>query len=103
MDITSIGNISNLATYDSNGTLKVKGTNLEAFNSVLQSAVDMLKETNSLANDARQATIDFVTGNATSTHDLTVAQQKALTSIQYTAAVRNAVVDAYKEIMQLQF
>ncbi len=35
--------------------------------------------------------------------DLLVAQTKANVSLQYTVAVRNAVVDAYKEIMNLQF
>ena len=34
--------------------------------------------------------------------ELQVAQQKANLSLQYTVAVRNAVVDAYKEIMQIK-
>lgn len=105
MDITSIGNISKLATtYGSTrGTSSTTGTNVEAFSNVLQSAMDMLTETQSLSNDAEEAALEFAMGNSDSTHDLTIAQQKALTSLQYTVAVRDAVMDAYKEIMQLSF
>ena len=42
-------------------------------------------------------------GLTENTHDLQVAQMKANISLQYTVAVRNAVIEAYKEIMQLQF
>ena len=37
-----------------------------------------------------------------STHDLTIAMQKAETALQYTVAVRDKLLDAYKEIMQMQ-
>ena len=42
-------------------------------------------------------------GFKNSTTDVQVAQTKANMSLQYTVAVRNAVLDAYKELMQLQF
>ena len=35
--------------------------------------------------------------------DLQIAQQKANVSLQYTVAVRNAFVQGYKELMNLQF
>ena len=34
--------------------------------------------------------------------DLSTAQTKALTAIQYTVAVRDKMIDAYKEIMNMQ-
>ncbi|MCX4328868.1 MAG: flagellar hook-basal body complex protein FliE, partial [Lachnospiraceae bacterium] len=37
-----------------------------------------------------------------SIHDLQIAQQKANVSLQYTVAVRDAFLSAYKEIMNLQ-
>jgi flagellar hook-basal body complex protein FliE len=46
--------------------------------------------------------MDFTLGNTDSTHELTVAQQKAYLSLQYTVAVKNGFLDAYKEIMQIQ-
>lgn len=104
MDLTSISGLSQLSNLGSTtGTSSTTGSNVEAFQSLLQSAMDMVNETNSLTNDANEAALQFAMGNADSTHDLTIAQQKALTSLQYTVAVRNAVMDAYKEIMQLQF
>jgi len=104
VDLTSVSNVSKLATYDVNKkTSAASGTNETAFGNVLQSAMNMVKETDTLAKNAEKAALSFAMGEATSTHDLTVAQQKALTSLQYTVAVRNAVMDAYKEIMQIQF
>ncbi len=73
------------------------------FESLLQSAMDMIKETNQYSNEAAEAELSYAMGITNSTHDLQVAQMKANISLQYTVAVRNAVMDAYKEIMQLQF
>jgi len=63
----------------------------------------MVKETNNLTNAAEQAEISYSLGLTDSTHDLQVAQEKANISLQYTVAVRNKVLEAYKEIMNLQF
>lgn len=46
--------------------------------------------------------IRFALGQSENTHDLTTAQYKALTAIQYTVAVRDKMIDAYKEIMNMQ-
>ena len=45
----------------------------------------------------------YAMGLTNNTHDLQVAQMKANISLQYTVAIRNAVMDAYREIMQMQF
>lgn len=73
------------------------------FESLLASAMDMIKETNQYTNEAGEAELAYAMGVTNSTHDLQVAQMKANISLQYTVAVRNAVIEAYKEIMQLQF
>ena len=65
--------------------------------------MDMLRETNDYSNQAGEAELAYAMGITNSTHDLQVAQMKANISLQYTVAVRNAVIDAYKEIMQMQF
>ena len=41
-------------------------------------------------------------GESENTHDLTIAMQKASTSLQYTIAVRDKIVEAYNTIMQMQ-
>lgn len=73
------------------------------FDTLLSSAMDMIKETNQYSNEAAEAEMAYALGITNSTHDLQVAQMKAGISLQYTVAVRNAVMDAYKEIMALQF
>ena len=74
-----------------------------SFDSLLNSAMDMIRETNDYTNEAAEAELAYAMGVTNSTHELQVAQMKANVSLQYTVAVRNAVMDAYKEIMQLQF
>ena len=84
-------------------TASASGNRTESFRAVLDSAMNMLSETNQSINDSEEAALDFSMGNSDNTHDLAIANQKALTAVQYTVAVRDAVMDAYKEIMQLQF
>lgn len=74
-----------------------------SFDSLLESAKKMISETNDYTNEAAEAELSYAMGITNSTHDLQVAQMKASISLQYTVAVRNAVLDAYKEIMQMQF
>ena len=85
-----------------NASSTVETNNDNAFSAILNSAMNLVKETDMLSADAEQAAIDFTLGNTDSTHELTVAQQKAYVSLQYTVAVKNAFLDAYKEIMQMQ-
>lgn len=104
MEITSIGSLSGVSTYDANKkSSSTKSSNVDTFSNLLQSAVNMLNETNELSKKANEAKINFAMGKGENTHDLAIAQQKALLSIQYTVAVRDAVMEAYKEIMNLQF
>ncbi len=85
---------------DSSTTSSV--SNNSSFKQIFDSAMNMINETDSLAADAESAAIDFALGNTDSTHELTVAQQKAYLSLQYTVAVKNGILDAYKEIMNIQ-
>lgn len=92
------GYADSILTQNTSDTSKNNG-----FESLLQSAMTMIKETNQYTNEAAEAELSYAMGITNSTHDLQVAQMKANISLQYTVAVRNAVMDAYKEIMQLQF
>lgn len=78
-------------------------TNNATFEALFQSALSLVNETDELTNKAEEEEIKYAIGQSDSTHDLQVAQQKANLSLQYTIAVRSAVIDAYKEIMNLQF
>ena len=72
------------------------------FQKVFQSALDMVNETSDLQNKAESAEIQFALGLSNNTHDLQIAQEKANVALQYTVAVRDRAIEAYKEIMNMQ-
>lgn len=74
----------------------------DSFDAIYQSAIGLIESTNNYVQEAQQAEIDFALGNLTSTHELGVIQQKANISLQYTVAIRDKLVEAYKEIMNMQ-
>ena len=103
LDINSLLHIS--SDYGKNAAESIKNTadsSEKSFDSVFQSALTLLKETNDLSNAAELEEIRFAMGDSENLHDLTIALQKAETAIQYTVAVRDKVLDAYKEIMNMQ-
>ncbi len=73
-----------------------------AFDTILNAAIDMYKEADSLQKAAESEEMSFALGYTDSIHDLALAQQKANISLQYTVKVTNSVVQAYKELMQMQ-
>lgn len=99
--VTGVTGTSNTAGILSASSDTTVGSN--SFDSLLESAKSLLEETNGYSNAAETAELQYSMGLMTSTHELQVAQQKVNISLQYTVAVRNAVMDAYSEIMQLQF
>lgn len=107
MDITSLYNISSGAVKEalnqSVGKSSVTMTpNGEEFGSFLSVAMENLNTTNAYLSDAENEELKFMMGETESTHDLTIALNKASTALQYTVAVRDKVLDAYKELMQIQ-
>lgn len=74
-----------------------------SFDSIFKAVMDQVNETNSLTNAAEEEEIKFALGQSENTHDLQIAQEKANISLSYTVALRKTILDAYKEIMNLQF
>ena len=72
------------------------------FDAFLNSAIDNIRTTNSYLSDAEDEKLKFALGETENTHDLMIAMQKASTALQYTVAIRDKLLDAYKEIMQMQ-
>lgn len=102
MDISSLTNISSDYLNQIAQQNRLVTTDDDSFSSVLSSAMNMVSETNDLQNNAQSEAIRFALGQSENIHDLTTAQTKALTAIQYTVAVRDKMIDAYKEIMNMQ-
>ncbi len=98
--INSVNSIESILSLDEENTTK---DNTD-FASVLQNALsNTLNDTQTLIDSAEEAEIEFALGNSDNTHDLQIAQQKANIAVSYTVAVRDKLLDAYKEIMNMQF
>ena len=107
MDINSLYNYNSAAIRDV--MLQSQSINTEGqdesknvFQSFLTSAIDSINTTNGYISDAENEEIKLALGETDNTHDLTIASQKASTALQYTVAVRDKFMEAYKEIMQMQ-
>ena len=72
------------------------------FSSVFNSAVEGIKTTNAYLSDAENQAILFALGPSGSTHDPKIAPHTAETALQYTVAIRDKLLEAYKELMQIQ-
>ena len=103
MDISALTNVSSRAIEAAAEKGKNTATGTEnGFDAIFSQAMDMVAETNDYQNAAESAEIQFALGESTSTHELLVAQEKANVALQYTVAVRDKVIEAYREIMNMQ-
>lgn len=110
MDLYTLNGVSKIS--DISPAESLKGTLLDIsprkettgtmFDAFLNTAIDNIKTTNSYLSDAENEEIKFALGETENTHDLMIALQKASTALQYTVAIRDKLMDAYKEIMQMQ-
>lgn len=114
MDLTALSGVDLASAYstptissglsDGKDSLIINSDdNKSAFSTLFDSAVNMVQETNDYSNAAEEEEIKYALGKSDSIHDLQIAQQKANISLQYTVAVRNAFLQGYKELMNLQF
>ena len=104
MDIMSLRNVSSgmMKETVSNSNKIEKNDNQNLFGTIFQTALDNINTTNQYLSDAENAEISFALGETDNTHDLTISLQKASTALQYTIAVRDKFLEAYKEIMNMQ-
>ncbi len=99
--ITELTNVSSNIIKNTADAWKV-GQKEDTFDDALSGAMKMLKETNGYWNKVSEEEVRFELGEAINTHDLQIAQEKANVALQYTIAVRDKVLSAYREIMQMQ-
>ena len=111
MDLSMIRGVSGIAGFSGTekvssmtGALAQKTEKADGtlFDSFLNTAIDNIKTTNGYLSAWENEEIRFALGETENTHDLTIAMQKASTALQYTVAVRDRLLDAYKELMQIQ-
>lgn len=92
------GAVKNAAAHSSTATISDERN----FGDFLSAAVNQLNETNTYLNREEEEEIKWSLGLTDNTHDLAEAQAKAQTALQYTVALRDRFVAAYREIMQIQ-
>lgn len=105
LDITALHNVTSGAIKEA---AKHAPTNTpdtyvdKSFNDFLGTALDNINTTNSYLSDAENEEIKWALGETENTHDLSIALMKASTALQYTVAIRDKLLDAYKELMNMQ-
>ena len=105
MDISTFYNLSSGAIQkaaESSSIYQTGGASEEGFGSLLDKALENLNTTNAYLSDAENEELRWALGETENTHELTIALQKASSTLQYTVAIRNKFLEAYKEIMQIQ-
>ena len=104
MDVTSFYNISSGAIKEAAEKFPMADQTKSTgeFGSIFEKAMENLNTTNAYLSDAENESLRWALGETENTHELTNALQKASTALQYTVAVRDKFLEAYKEIMQMQ-
>ena len=105
LDITELYNVSSGAIKEAAKaapTNKVDTYDDRDFDILLHTALDNLNTTNNLLSDAEDEEIKWALGESENAHDLSIALQKASIALQYTVAIRDKLLDAYKELIQMQ-
>ena len=100
MDVASLYSLAPdyiAQSYGQNRAVQASSDEAGSFGSILDTALNMINETNNYHNAAESAQIRFALGESSSTHELAVANL----ALQYTVAVRDKVMEAYKEIMNM--
>ncbi|MCH5251991.1 MAG: flagellar hook-basal body complex protein FliE [Lachnospiraceae bacterium] len=105
MNISAINRLEDVSRYQTvNPLADMTGQTEEtSFDSLLSSAMNLVNQTEEYSNKAEEEEIKYAMGQSDSLHDLLIAQQKANVSLQYTVAVKNTAVEAYRTLMNMQF
>ena len=66
-----------------------------------QTLTNLLQEVNDLQVDAKQSVDKFLNGEITDVHQVMIAAEKASIGLELTLAIRNKLLDAYREVMRI--
>ena len=78
-----------------------KLTGEESFTYALEAAKSLIQSNLESEAEVETLTLDFITGKSDDIAGLLIAQEKSSILLQYTLQIRNGVVSAYKELMNL--
>lgn len=75
----------------------------EATTSFSQTLSDSLSKVNDIQHENMRMIEEFASGKSQNVHELMITLQKAGLAMDMTSAVRNKVMQAYQELMRIQF
>ena len=97
MQISNINNLTGISqSLNKTNNNKDKAAD---FSSMLNDAINKV---NDLQIESTQATESFINGETDNIHSVMLTSSKANLALQMTIQVRNKVMDAYNEIMNMQ-
>ena len=82
------------------GTIPAAKPEENAFKDVLANS---LEKVNNLQAERSTMIKSFASGESQNVHELMISMQKASLAMNMTSAVRNKVIEAYKELSRMQF
>lgn len=103
MNLSAVNNLLNYNNYGVNSGSSAAESKNNTFDDLFQAAMNVVNKTNQYSKAAQEQETAYSLGITDDTANLLIAQQKANVTLQYTVALRNHALDAYKEIMNLQF
>ena len=68
-----------------------------------QMLTDSIKHVNDMQNSKDSMVESFASGQTQNVHELMINLQKASSAMQMTTAVRGKVIEAYRELVKIQF
>jgi flagellar hook-basal body complex protein FliE len=73
-----------------------------SFDSFLNAYMDIYNETDTNIQTAQAAQLDFASGRNDDIIGLTLATEKATSSLNFTVQITNRILEAYREIIRIQ-
>lgn len=90
-----VTSLSNTGNSNINKTKSIEGSFADYLKGALNKVSDLEKESDAL-------TEAFAAGTTDNIHQVLIAAEKAEVALQFTMQIRNKILDAYKEIMNMQ-
>jgi len=93
---------SPLSAQDNLNTLSIQPTGGASPTTWGHMVQQMVMDVNSKQQNANALVTDVLKGGPTPVHEATIATEEASLSFEFLAEVRNKVIDAYNQVMQMQ-
>lgn len=97
---TALSNFAKAEKTVNAGALKKQEQPVSSFSNMLS---ESLTKVNDMQTEKKNMITSFASGENQNVHELMISMQKASLSMNITAAVRNKVLEAYKELSRMQF